>query len=155
MAAFVWEYLLNHSRCCALLKPGYHKYSLLRKGGRNLCSIGSMCIPTHNTMWCAAVLVSCRWCPDLRAVKLHTADPEERKRLKREVCMLTHTCTHRCSHLLAKLHQTCMQSRITPACSAAPTCIMNHTATALSLCCVKLAVCARMHSPAVQLCTAG
>jgi hypothetical protein len=28
---------------------------------------------------------ACRWCPDLRAVKLHTADPEERKRLKKEV----------------------------------------------------------------------
>ncbi len=28
----------------------------------------------------------CRWCPELRAVRLHTSDPEERKRLRKEVC---------------------------------------------------------------------
>lgn len=33
-----------------------------------------------------------RWCPDLRAVKLHTADPEERKRLKKEVRMPIDWC---------------------------------------------------------------
>jgi hypothetical protein len=37
------------------------------------------------TLWLAA---RCRWCPDLRAVKLHTADPDERKRLRKEVRLL-------------------------------------------------------------------
>lgn len=35
-----------------------------------------------------------RWCPELRAVKLHTADTEERKRLKKEVgySLAVHDC---------------------------------------------------------------
>jgi hypothetical protein len=52
--------------------------------------------PTVSVCDMCCVLVLCpRWCPDLRAVKLHTADPEERKRLKREVRnRLLHTlCT--------------------------------------------------------------
>jgi hypothetical protein len=73
-------------------------------------------VPCRRRVLCCVVLccVVCRWCPDLRAVKLHTADPEERKRLKREVCTHLHAqllapACKVASDLHAKSHYTCMQ----------------------------------------------
>lgn len=37
------------------------------------------------TCKCSMPVWLCRWCPELRAVRLHTSDPEERKRIKKHV----------------------------------------------------------------------
>lgn len=57
--------------------------SCFKAGGAELaCACLSILLPLTCPMLYGAY---CRWCPDLRAVKLHTADPDERKRLRKEV----------------------------------------------------------------------
>lgn len=62
-------------------------WSLLSTGARtspDLCN-NKRCVALTLPVLCSLCWAACRWCPDLRAVRLHTSDIEERKRLRKEV----------------------------------------------------------------------
>lgn len=97
--------------CCAMLCRSVPCFIMLQGLGKTLQSITFLAhlkwvmnVPgPHLVVVPLSVMSSwmtelARWCPELRAVKLHTADTEERKRLKKEVgySLAGHDCAYMC-----------------------------------------------------------